>query len=594
MNRSIGCLFVLLLFVVRVPSIRCDEPKFADESLVSALPNGALATLEFARIGSVIERIETSQVLKSILDSPQWQDALKNETAQKALAGKAVAEGVLQMNLWNFAKTYLGDRVILGIYPPSKPGTQPDGVVIIRVKQAESLKVLWERLSPLVPLAGNKLTVGEYEGGGRQITVDDGHQLVIRDRWIVLTKVKSLLDQTLRNLASGSQADGGLAATPAWKQMTGQLGTDHHLQFCLNMSGLATLIGHRVIPQKLDNGVLSLLFGGYLELAGHSEYLGSTIDILENGIQWRTAVAGDPSHFDAAHKSFVVDGETARANVPALDRRLSGFSLTRDFAGWYRNREALLDPKLLPGFDKFETGLATFLPGRDFGEDVLPLLGQRLTIITAPQSFAHLKGKPGVQLPGIAILLELAKPAEANDLLTLVFQTVIGISNLQAMQEGRQPFVMTSESYRDVQVAFAKYLKQPVGDTLPISANFQPASARVGKYFVISTSIAMCRQMIDILQAQPSGEAASSSPSPPRGEGMRDFYFELSPAVAADLLELNTSVLQAQGLQKGKSAEQSAKEIGVLLDLLRELTPFTFMTTRHADRWELQLNVGWK
>jgi hypothetical protein len=68
----------------------------------------------------------------------------------------------------------------------------------------------------------------------------------------------------------------------------------------------------------------------------------------------------------------------------------------------------------------------------------------------------------------------------------------------------------------------------------------------------------------------------------------------LAPAVAADLLEANTSVLQAQSLQKGKSAEQSAQEIGVLLQLLRQLTPITFTSTRHSDRWELELRAGWK
>ena len=107
---------------------------------------------------------------------------------------------------------------------------------------------------------------------------------------------------------------------------------------------------------------------------------------------------------------------------------------------------------MLPNFDKFETGLAIFLAGRDFSEDVLPMLGQRLTLVSVPQSFAHLKGKPGVQLPGFALLFDLAKPTEANDLLNLVFQTVVLVSNLQATQEGRPTFVLSSESYRETPV----------------------------------------------------------------------------------------------------------------------------------------------
>jgi hypothetical protein len=77
-------------------------------------------------------------------------------------------------------------------------------------------------------------------------------------------------------------------------------------------------------------------------------------------------------------------------------------------------------------------------------------------------------------------------------------------------------------------------------------------------------------------------------------EGVRDLFLDLSPSVAADLLELNASVLQAQNLQQGKSAEQSTQELNTLLKFLRLLTPMTFASTRHSDRWVLELRGGWK
>lgn len=594
-DRSIKWLSVCLLLLLSTQTVRANEPAANADSLISRLPQGAIGTVEVAKLAPLIERIETSDLLKSVLESPQWQEAQKQDQVQKALAGKAIAEGQLGMNLWQFAKTFFGDRIILGVYPPSNGGQQPDGVVIIRVKEAAALDQLWKRLSPLLPLAGDKLKVSDQEGGGRLIALNDGHLLVIRDRWIVLTKVKSLLDQTLQNLAT-TPATGGLADVAAWKQMTAQMGSDHEVQLCLNMGEFSRLAGHRFLPSKLDNGLVSLLLGGYIELAANSPYVGSVIDVRNNQVAWRTCVAGDPQHFDPAHKPFVLDAAAPVAALPPVNGLLHGFSLTRDFAGWYRNRESLLEAKLMPGFDKFETGLATFLPGRDFGEEVLPLLGQRLTIVSAPQNYAHLKGKPGVQLPGFALLLDLAKPAEANDLLSLVFQTVIGISNLQAMQEGRQPFVMSSESYKNTQIAFARYLKQPEGATLPISANFQPASARVGNRFVMTTNVEMCRQLIDTLQGDAAVQTAPANgeANADRAAGARDLYFDLSPSVAADMLEANAAVLHAQSLQQGKSTEQATNELNALLKLLRQLTPVSFKSTRHTDRWELELQLGWK
>ena len=593
MTRSVGWFFLFMFLAIDAKTGHTEETGASNASLAAYLPSGAIGTLETARLAPLIERIETSGALQMVLDSPQWREALKQYQVQKALAGKALAEGQLGMSLWQFAKTYFGDRMILGVYPPTQPGAQPDGVIIIRVNEAASLTRLWDRLTPLLPLAGDKLKIGDYAGGGRLITMDDGGQIVVRDRWIVASKVKSLLDQTLQNLANPTSTKPGLLEAAAWKEMGTQLGTDHHLQLCVNITGITQLVGHRFIPSKLDNPVFSLLFGGYLELAAGSPYLGSTLDIHENHFELKSTVAGDPKQFDTAHRPYVLEGEPSpRADVPSLKSSLNGFSLTRDFSKWYRNREALLDASLLPNFDKFETGLATFLPGRDFGEEVLPLLGQRLTIVTTPQSYTHLKGKPGVQLPGFALLLDLAKPAEANDVLNLFFQSVILISNFQAAQEGRQPFVLSSEAYHETQIAFAKYVKQPEGATLPISYNFQPASARVGNRYVFATSLELCRELVDTLKAEAATPPARLAVA--QVDTVRDLYVELSPAIGADLLESNHQILTAQNLQQGKSAEQSAQELAALFKILRQLTPVTFSSTRHADRWVLELRGGWK
>jgi hypothetical protein len=593
MTRSVGWFFLFLLLAIDAKTGRTEETGAGNGSLAAYLPDGAIGTLETARLGPLIERIETSGALQMVLDSPQWREALKQEQVQKALAGKALAEGQLGMSLWQFAKTYLGDRMILGVYPPMQPGAQPEGVIIIRVNDGASLTRLWDRLTPLIPLAGEKLKISDDAGGGRLITVDDGGLVVVRDRWVVMSKVKSLLDQTLQNLVNPLPTKVSLLETAAWKEMRTQLGMDHHIQLCVNIAGITQLAGHRFIPSKLDNPVFSLLFGGYLELAAGSPYLGSTLDVHENHFELKSTVGGDPKQLDAAHRPYVLDGEpTPRADVPSLKSPLNGFSLTRDFSKWYRNRENLLDQSLLPNFDKFETGLATFLPGRDFGEEVLPLLGQRLTIVSAPQSYTHLKGKPGVQLPGFALLLDLAKPAEANDVLNLVFQSIILISNFQAAQEGRQPFVLSSEAYHETQIAFAKYVKQPDGATLPISYNFQPASARVGNRYVFATSLELCRELVDTLKSEATSPPATLAGT--QGDAVRDLYFELSPEIGADLLQSNQQILTAQNLQQGKSAEQSAQELAALFKILRQLTPIKFSSTRYADRWVLELHGGWK
>ena len=240
----------------------------SNESLINRLPLGALATVEVVKLGPVIERIENSPELKKYLDSPLYDDALKNDGVRKALAGKAIAEVQLGMNLWQAAKTYLGDRIVLGVYEPSN-GPQPDGVLIVQVKEAGDLAKLIEKLTPLIALAGNQLSISDHEAGGKLLKSKDGTVVVVRDRWIVASKNPDLIGQTLANLAESK--DSGLTNETSWKTMTSQMGGSHGAQVWVNLARIKKLTGQmRFIPAKLDNPVVSLLFGGLLEVANGS------------------------------------------------------------------------------------------------------------------------------------------------------------------------------------------------------------------------------------------------------------------------------------------------------------------------------------
>ena len=564
------------------------EEAAAGESLVRHLPTGALATVEVAKLSPFIEKIEKSKALQQYLDSPLYDDALKNDGLRKALAGKAIAEAQLGMSLWQAAKTYLGDQIVLGVYPPSS-GHEPDGVLVVQVKEASDLTKLIAKLTPLIALAGNDVKLSDRTGGGKLLTLKDGNEVVVKDRWIVASKNRDLLGQTLSNLADSTET--GLASEMAWKTMAAQLGDSHAAQLCVNLTRVKELMGQsRMIPAKLDNPVVSLLYGGLVELANSSPYVGATLDLRDNGFSLQAALAGKASDIDEAHRAMLVNPEQPLLpfvlNVPG---RLGAISLSRDFVTWYKAREKLLEAKLLPEFDKFETGLATFLPGKDFAEDVLPVLTGRMAFASAPQDFSNLDGKPGVQLPAFGLVVELAKPQEGADLFNVVTQTLLAIVNINAGQEKRQPWVQTSESYHNVQINFARFLQRPKGEQLPTAYNFQPASALVGNRFIFSSTLGMCRQLIDALN-----EDVAPAQTTAATKALPNFVQELSPSVAADLLEVNAAVIHAKSIQGGKTAEQSARELDGLCKLLRHLTPIKFDTVQYPDHMRLELHGGWK
>ena len=584
-------MFRLALAVLGVWTMAVPEVAISAEggSLVRHLPAGALGTVEVAGLAPIIDKIEKSEALKQYLDSPLYDDALKTDPVRQALAGKAIAEAQLGMSLWQAAKTYLGDRIALGVYAPSD-GKQPDGVLIVQVKEAGDLTKLIEKLTPLMALAGRDVKLSDREGGGKLITLKDGNEVVVKDRWVVASKNRDLLAQTLANLAESK--DSGLANEAAWKTMAAQMGERHQGQICVNLARIKELVGQtRLIPEKLDNPVVSLLYGGLVELANSSPYVGVTLDVRDDRFSLQSAVAGKASDIDDAHRAMLVNPEKPLAPfVPNVPGRLGAISLSRDFVTWYKAREKLLEAKLLPEFDKFETGLATFLPGKDFAEDVLPVLTGRIAFVSAPQDFSNLDGKPGVQLPAFGLVVELAKPQEGADLFNVVTQTLLAIVNINAGQEKRQPWVQTSESYHNVQINFARFLQRPKGEQLPTAYNFQPASALVGDRFIFSSTLGMCRQLVDAL----TGESASAKPASATGAALPNFVQELNPSIGADLLEANAAVIHAKSIQGGKTAEQSARELDGLCKLLRHLTPIKFDTVQYPDHMRLELHGGWK
>lgn len=583
--RWTSTLLLCLAFLTSQSVTLADD---APDSLVRHLPPGALGTVEVAGLAGIIERIETSPALREYLASPLYDDVLKTDPAKKALAGKAIFEAQVGMDLWKFAKTFFGDHMALAVYPPS-PGNPPDGVLVVQVKDGGDLAKLLEKLTPLMLLAGDQITVTE-EAGLKTLKFKDGNRAVLKDRWLIASKNHELLSQTLKSLQTNS--DSGLTNETAWKTMTQHLGKQHTIQVCVNLARITELKGSRLVPEKLDNPVVSLLYGGALELASRSPYLGLTFDVGANSFALQSAIAGSANELDDARKGLVLDpAQPLVPLAPALKDRLGLISFSRSFVKWYKSREQLLEPKLQPEFDKFETGLATFLPGKDFAEDVLPLLTGRIAFVAAPQDYSYLDGKPGVQIPAFALVVELAKPREGADIMNLVTQTILTITNLEASKQKRQPWVQSSESYRDVQINFARYLQRPKGDQLATSYNFQPASALVANRYILSSSLGLCRQLIEALKADNEPIATAVSPS---RTAMPNFVQELSPSIVASLLEANAAVIHARNIQNGKTAEQSARELDGFCQLLRQLTAIRFDTVQYPDHMRLELHGGWK
>lgn len=560
----------------------------ADADLAKSIPSGAIFFAEVSGLDSWIEKLQNSPLIASLPSNPQVQAFYASPQGRKADAGRKMIENQLGMDLWTLAKMAFGGKVSVALYP-HEGRQQPDAVIAVQVKDVKALDRIRERVAPLLTLIEEQIsqTVGPGDVTIRSI----GGQVFVaeRDDWIVAASTSDLMNRTL-TLRAGATSDGAksLADDAPYTAMVKQLGVQHLVRAYMNLEILKKAMSGRFGPEKMDNPAASLLFGGMYELATHSPFVGTTIDLDGQRLVIKNSVAGQPESIGEKYAPlFAAAGKPDAGSLPNVPGLIGGWILHRDYAGWYKRREELLDANVLPEFDKFEGGLANFLPGKDYATDILPTFGRNLTFVAAPQNYDHLDGKPGLQLPGFALIWDMAKPEEAGQNLNLLFQTVATISNLNAGQQGRQPWVLSSESYKNVQIQFGKYGQKPKGDRLPFVYNFMPAAASVGDKFIMTSSVDLCKRLVDVYLA-PAGVTRDLSTR-------NDFLFELSGESLADILQSNRGLLEAQSVAtQGRTSDQAQSDVNTLLQLVRSVRTLRLTTGAEGEGYRLQIEAVWK
>ncbi len=561
----------------------------ADTDLAKVAPSGAVFFAEISGLEPWIEKLQNSQIVASLPANPQVQAFYQSPQGKKADAGRKLVETQLGMDLWTLGKTLLGHRIGVALYPHDGR-KEPDAVIIVQVKEAASLNRIRERLDPLLVLIGDQTQASSGPGGSSLRNYDGKLFVADKDNWIVLSSTQDLLTSTVSLLAGGpSETHKSVSQDAGFVAMTQQMGDQHLARSYVNLEMISKAMGGRLGPDKLDNPLASLIGGAVFELANRSPFLGSTIDLNNERLLVTNAVAGKPESLGEKYQPlFAAADKPDAARLPTVPGLIGGFTLHRDFASWYKRREELLQAKVLPEFDKFESGLSNILPSRDFGSDILPTFGRNLTFLAAPQDYSHLQGKPGMQLPGLALVFDLAKPDEGTEILNLFFQTISTITNLNAAQQGRQPWVLSSESYKDVQITFGKYGQKPKGDRLPVIFNFMPAAARVGDKFVMSSSVDLCKRLVDVYTT-PVTTTATRKPT------RDDFLFELTGESLADILEVNRGMLEARSVaQEGKTSAQAQADTTTLLQLVRAVRTLRLTNGAEGAGYQIQVEARWK
>jgi hypothetical protein len=137
-----------------------------------------------------------------------------------------------------------------------------------------------------------------------------------------------------------------------------------------------------------------------------------------------------------------------------------------------------------------------------------------------------------------------------------------------------------------VQVSYARYLQRPSGKDLGIVYNFLPSSARVGDQFIISSSLPLCKRLIDALR--------DGSNAPGDNAGPQTLRAELRFDALAGLIESDANFFVGRIQQEGRTAAEARDEFAAIVDLLRRFDSLEASTELQRDVFKLRIEGNWK
>ena len=553
---------------------------FAAQPLSHAMPEGPLVYGELNGLGPKLLQLRDSEYFQLLMDSPQMTEAKAQPDYRKAMAAKTLAEGFLGMDLWTLSEGLLTEMAF-GLYPQDEG--EPAPLLIARMGDPVTWAKVRQRLDPIFVLAEEEVereTRGELE----YVQLEELRFVMHKD-WLVASTKAGLLDSAVAGLTGKKEGTG--SGKELSKKMDEAMGANRMLRVWADLATFRDSTGERMnVPEKYDDGFAALMFSGIIELALKSDFAGLALDLDDKGMKLTSFIDGEAKKLGDKFGWFFSDANTpGTQDLPAVKGLMGGFTIHRDVANWYDKREELLEERLLPEFDKFESDVGTLFPGRSVAKDIIPTFGKTFTVLAAEQSFDYLGGaEPGIKLPGFAAIFDLNKPEDAN-MFQLLFQTVVTITNFAGAEEGkmmRGPSVMTAVVHDGTPISTIQFLQKPKGERLHISYNFMPSSATVNGRFIFSSSLPLCKALVDQLKKPKNTERAN-----------HNFNFELHPNALVPLVKANRRALVAQNIQEGKTPDEAREEIDMLQTVLSYLKGIRLETSVKEKGFQIELAGEW-
>ena len=240
------------------------------------------------------------------------------------------------------------------------------------------------------------------------------------------------------------------------------------------------------------------MFGHYLDLLGRSPFVCAGVYPASEGLaaaivmpRGRDGMGGD--------RLLHVPPSGVAASRPLLEPKNVLYSESNyfDIANIWKERTALFNDKQVKQLEKFEKQSAPFLVGSKLSK-LLTQAGPYYRFVAAHQTKVGYKTTPKISIPAFALVWELREPEAFGKSMEAILRGAALLAG------GQVNLKLVEEKYKDCKLVGYRFPEdQPLkGDINDLRFNFTPCFTRVGDQFVVSSTLDLCRELVDILHKE--------------------------------------------------------------------------------------------
>lgn len=327
----------------------------------------------------------------------------------------------------------------------------------------------------------------------------------------------------------------------------------------LDLKQVRTIPAVKTVFDQLTLDPQFLIFsGGLIDVLKRSDFICASFSRQGEDFLTRVAMPCGREGMSKAAVMFLPVDKNGSLPMLKPPRAISSTSYYLDLGNFWDHRKEILNEKQVEALDRVEKQSALFLGGVKLGA-LLKQAGKYHRIVAANQDKPHYKIKPASPIPSFAVILDMRDPAFAKSMNTILR----GAALLGSFQFGLRLVEEKHGSHTLVTYYFPED-KKLEADQGNIRFNFSPCFTHVGDQFVISSSLELGRDLVDLLEKENRANTSAAT--------TRTHLY--AKGVAANLTageeQLLTQFVLGQGLSL-KAARDQVRDLGDLIGRLGQL-----------------------